>query len=343
MSFRAWVTVITLVLLAVVVFFGWPEIVKAFGLLGQTNGWILALLIPVQILSYYATGGMIFSYLKSNGKKLDISHWQMSRISLELNFVNHIVPSGGAAGFSYLGWVLNRHGVSPGRSTMSQVVRFVLTFATFLLMLIASVIILTLDHHINATIILLSIGLAVVSIGGSLAVIYIISAKRHLVRFSAWLTRISNRAISFVTAGRKKDVVADGVIEHFFTDMHEDYLVIKKDARILFVPFLWALVANVFDVLLLFIAFWALGAPVNPAILVVAFGLSSIASVFSITPGGAGVYEAVFIAFLATAGVPADLAIAGTLLARVALLLGTVLFGYFFYQMTINKYGKHTS
>lgn len=343
MSFRAWVTLITLVLLAVVVFFGWSEITAAIGLLGQTNLWVLALLIPVQFFSYFATGGMIFSYLKSNGKLRNITRWQMTRISLELNFVNHIVPSGGAAGFSYLGWVLHRHGVSPGRSTMSQVVRFVLTFVTFLLMLIAAVVVLVLDHQINTTILLLSIGLAIIAIGGSLAVTFIISSKRQLLRFSEWATRIGNKFVKFLSAGRKPEAIPAGVIAHFFGDMHDDYLEIKKDKRILAVPFLWALVANIADVTLLFIAFWALGAALNPAILVVAFGLSSIASVFSITPGGAGVYEAIFIAFLATAGVPADVAIAGTLLARVSLLMGTIIFGYIFYQLTINKYGKHPS
>ncbi len=341
MSFRAWVTLISLLLLAIVVIFGWPEVVQAWNLVGQTNLWVLSLLIPVQILSYYATGGMIFSYLKSKGNLKDISHWKMTRISLELNFVNHILPSGGAAGFSYLAWVLSRHGVSPGRATMSQVVRFILTFVTFLLLLLISVTWLIIDHQINQNILLLSIGLAIIAVAGTLGVVYIIKNKQHLIRFSAWLTRTVNRFVGFVTRGRKPAVVKDGVIEHFFDDLHNDFVEIRKDKRILIVPFIWALVANLFDVALLFIAFWALGYWVSPAILIVAFGLSSIASVFSVTPGGAGVYEAIFIAFLATAGVPADVAIAGTLMARVALLLGTIVFGYIFYQLTINKYGKH--
>lgn len=341
MSFRSWVTLISLVLLAVVVIFGWPEIVEAWHLVGQTNLWILSLLIPVQILSYYATGGMIFSYLKSKGNLKDISHWKMTRISLELNFVNHILPSGGAAGFSYLAWVLHRHGVSPGRATMSQVVRFILTFVTFLLMLVISVAWLIIDGKINQNVLLLSIGLAILSIVGTMGTIYIIKSKHHLMRFSAWLARITNRFVSFVTRRRTPNLVKSGVIEHFFTDLHDDFLEIRKEKKILTVPFLWALFANLMDVFLLFIAFWALGFSINPAILVVAFGLSSIASVFSVTPGGAGVYEAIFIAFLATAGVPPEVAIAGTLMARVALLLGTIVFGYFFYQLTINKYGKH--
>ena len=82
---------------------------------------------------------------------------------------------------------------------------------------------------------------------------------------------------------------------------------------------------------------------VNPAILFIAYGLSSIVSSFSGTLGGTGVYEAIMVTFLASAGVTASVAIAGTLLARVILLAGTILFGYIFYQLTINKYGKESN
>jgi putative heme transporter len=340
MSFRTWVTVITLILLAVVVYFGWPEIVQAWQLLGKTDLWILALLIPVQFFSYYATGGMIFSYLRSKGNLKTTTHWQMTRMALELNFVNHILPSGGAAGFSYLGWVLHRHGVSAGRATISQIIRFALTFITFLLLLVVSVVVLALDHQINRTILLLCIGIAVLALGSTFGIIFIINNKARLLRFSGWLTRTSNRCVAFVTRGKKPEVIKSGIIETFFEELHQDYVEVRREKKILLVPFVWALLANLADVALLYISFWALGVSVNPAVLFIAFGLSSIGSVFSVTPGGAGVYEAIFITFLASTGVPADIAIAGTLLARVTLLLGTIVFGYLFYQLTVNKYGK---
>ncbi|MBC7943429.1 flippase-like domain-containing protein, partial [Candidatus Saccharibacteria bacterium] len=174
MSFRSWVTFITLILLGLVIYFGWPEITQAFGLFGKINPWIWSLLIPVQLFSYYATGGMIFSYLRSKGNLKTTSHWQMTRMALELNFVNHIMPSGGAAGFSYLGWVLSRHGVRPGRATMAQIIRFALTFISFVLILVVAVIGLTLDHQINRTIIVISIVLALAAVGGTALAIYII-------------------------------------------------------------------------------------------------------------------------------------------------------------------------
>jgi uncharacterized protein (TIRG00374 family) len=343
MSFRGWLTVITLVLLALVIFFAWPEMVKAWGLIGRIDLWILALLIPVQFFSYYATGGMIFSYLRAKGDLKDVSHWRMTRIALELNFVNHVLPSGGAAGFSYLGWLLSKFGVSPGRTTMSQIIRFALTFISFVLLLIVAVVALVIDHQISRTVILVSLGLATLSIGGTILAIFLISSRARLEKFSEKLAKFVNRIVRKLTRGKKRVLVREKTLKSFFVELHDDYMAIRRERKILVKPFIWATLANMADVALLWIAFAALGYPLNPAILFIAFGLSSIGGALSATPGGAGVYEAIMIAFLASSQVPADVAIAGTLLARVTLVLGTVLFGYAFYQLTVVKYGKSPS
>ena len=340
LSFRGWLTLITLVLLAIVIVAAWPQIVKAWGLLGQVDLWILALLIPVQFASYYATGGMIFSYLRAKGNLEDMSRWSMTRLALELNFVNHILPSGGAAGFSYLAWILKKHHVSIARSTMSQIIRFVLTFLSFIMLLIVAMIILAFRHEINWTISGIGALLAVVAIGGTLGGIWLIKDNGRLRRFSAWLTKTVNKFVRWITRGKKRKLVDGEVILEFFDGLHDDYLAIRRERKILIRPFIWAAIANILDVALLWISFWALGYPLDAALLFIAFGIASIAGAISITPGGTGVYEAVMVTFLAAAGVPAEVAIAGTLLARVTLLAGTIAFGYVFYQLTIVKYGK---
>ncbi len=340
MSFRSWATVITLILLGVVVFFGRNEIFHAVQILGRVNPWILILVVPIQLLSYYATGGMIFSYLRSKGNLKDTSHWEITRMALELNFVNHIIPSGGAAGFSYLGWVLGRHGVSAGRATMAQIVRFTIGFASFIAILMVAVAFLTYDHRINHVIVIIAASLTLAAVLLFALSIYVIGSKRRLDKFSKWLERTINKVTSFFTKGRKTRAVSVETFEKFFMQIHDDFNQIRADKRILIRPFIWGVVMNVCDVALISVAFMSLGYWVSPATLFVAFGVSGAASIFSVTPGGAGVYEAIMIAFLASAGVPADVAIAGTLLARVTLLLGTIVFGYFFYQLTLLKYGK---
>ncbi|MDB5163187.1 MAG: hypothetical protein JWN28_795 [Candidatus Saccharibacteria bacterium] len=340
LSFRGWLTIVTLVLLTIVVIVAWPQIVKAGGLLAQVNILILLLLIPVQFASYYATGGMIFSYLRAKGELKQMSHWSMTRLALELNFVNHILPSGGAAGFSYLAWVLSRHKVPVSRSTMAQIVRFALTFLSFVLLLAIAMIILAFNHQIDRTIVVVGSGLMVVAVGGTLLGIWLIKSLDRLRKFSAFLTKTINRFINWVTRGKKLVIVKAEVFLEFFDGLHGDYMAIRRDRKILFVPFIWAIIANILDVALIWISFWSLGYPVDAALLFVAFGIASIAGAVSVTPGGAGVYEAVMVTFLAASNVPAEIAIAGTLLARVTLLSGTILFGYIFYQLTILKYGK---
>ena len=342
LSFRGWITVITLALLTIVVIAAWPEIQEAWKLLGQVDLRILALLIPVQFLSYYATGGMIFSYLRAKGDLKDMSHWSMTRLALELNFVNHILPSGGAAGFSYLAWVLSRHKVSVARSTMSQLIRFVLTFLSFVLLLLVAMAILTFNHQIDRVTVIIGGALFVAAVGATWFAIWLVNNQKRMRAFSAWVTRIGNAIVRFFTRGRKKDAVKAAVVLDFFDGLHDDYRAIRRDRRVLVVPFLWATFANMLDVALIWISFWALGYTLDPALLFVAFGIASIAGALSVTPGGAGVYETVMVAFLAASGVPPEVAIAGTLLARVTLLSGTILFGYVFYQLTVIKYGKRT-
>lgn len=342
-SFRGWLTIITLVLLAIVIIAAWPEIQEAWALLGQVDLRILALLIPVQFLSYYATGGMIFSYLRAKGELKDMSHWSMTRLALELNFVNHILPSGGAAGFSYLAWVLSRHKVSVARSTMSQLIRFVLTFLSFVVLLLIAMALLTLNHHIDRTTIVIGALLFVAAVGATWFSIWLVNNQKRMRTFSGWVTRTGNAVVGFFTRGRRKDVIKADIVLHFFDGIHDDYQAIRKDRKILIVPFLWATFANIMDVTLIWISFWALGYALDPALLFVAFGVASIAGALSVTPGGAGVYEAVMVAFLAASGVTPEVAIAGTLLARVTLLSGTILFGYVFYQLTVIKYGKRTT
>lgn len=62
-----------------------------------------------------------------------------------------------------------------------------------------------------------------------------------------------------------------------------------------------------------------------------------------VTPGGAGLYEAIMVSFLAAAGIAPQLSIAGIVLTRVILMLGTILTGYVFYQQAITRHGTRSS
>ncbi len=340
MSFRAVLSIFTLVLVAVIIYFSRHELAHAWELLGHVNVWILALLIPGQLLLYFAGGEMLFSYLRAKKSIEKVSKIELMRMALEMNFVNHVLPSAGVSGISYMTWRLGKHGVSPGRATMAQIVRFSLGFAAFIVLLALSVLAVTIDGNINRWIILMSSILVMGMVGAILALIYLLGSPTRTVRFAGWLAHAVNHMVYRVTFGHKRSVLDHGKTEVFFSELHTDYLALRRDKKVLIRPFLWGIVFTIADVLLFVITFWALGIPVNPAPILIAYGIATVTGFFVITPGGAGAYEAVMVGVLALAGLSQGVAIAGTVLTRVIVLLGTIVLGYVFYQLAILKYGK---
>ena len=340
MSFRTWLSIATLVLLAVIIFLARHEIAHAWGLLANVNIWILLLLIPGQILVYYAAGEMIFEYLRAKKSINKVSRFELTRMALEMNFVNHVLPSGGVSGISYMGWRLGHYGVSPGRATMAQVVRYAMGFASFVALLVVAVLMVTIDGNVNRWIILVSAGLVGAMVLTVVGGIFLLSSKRRLDQFSEWMVRFVNRLVRKITFGRIRSVLKLENMAGFFNDLHLDFLELRREKKILMKPFLWGLVFNLADAALFFITFWALGTIVNPAPILIAYGLASMAGFFVVTPGGAGAYEAIMVAFLAVAGVMSGVAIAGILLTRVIMLIGTIALGYIFYQHALLRYGK---
>lgn len=338
MSFRRWLNIATLALIAIILYFSRHELVTAWELLERVNIWILLLVFPLQFLGYYATGAMIFSYLRAIGDLKNVKSIETARMALELNFVNHVLPSGGVSGASYMTWRLNKLGVNSGRATLAQVVRFGATFAAFLVLLLLAVMLITIDGGINRLTILVSAALASIIIFTTVIVIYIISSNARLQAFSRLLDRGINGLWQKVFR-QKKVLVERAIIRRFFEDLHTDFVALRKDPKILRKPFYWGIVFNLAEVSLFVVTFWALGTFVNPAPILIAVGIASMVGLFLVTPGGAGGYEALMILFLSSAGVHPGTALAGVLLARVILIVLTITSGYVFYHNALKKYG----
>lgn len=333
-------SVITAVLLGGIVYVSRHEIVHAWELMAQVNIWILLLLVPAQVFVYYVAGEMVFSYLKVKGSMHHLGPGTLARMALEMNFVNHILPSAGVSGASYLNWRLGHYGIGLSRATMAQVVRFATGFVAYIILLTLAVLVVTIDSGVNRWVIFFSSLLITLMVVTILLGVYLLSSEARVRRFSAWTHRTINGVVRKVTFGRHKAVLGKTAIDDFFAGMHHDYVALRKDRRILRRPFLWGMVFTISETSLFMITFWALDVFVNPAVILIAYGLAVLASFFVITPGGAGMYEAIMVSFLAIAGVSSGTAIAGVLLTRVILLLGTIILGYAFYQHAVMKYAK---
>lgn len=339
MSFKSWLNVVTLVLIALVLFLARHDIAQAFLMLGRVNVWVFLLVIPAQFLSYFAHGEIVFSYLRQRGYLERVSHFEAARVALEFNFVNHVFPTGGMSGVSYMTWRLNKLGVSTGRATLTQVVKFGMTFLAYAVLAVVALFAITADVGLNRYAILVTSGLIILIILCIFGAMYLFSHRERLNRFERFIDRLLNRKIKRLLR-RRKDIVNAEVITSFFDDMCSDYRTLRERPKLLLWPFVWGLVFNVAEAALFFVTFLALGHVVNPAPILVATGLAGLVGAFFVTPGGAGGYEAMMVVFLTSVGVSASVALAGVVLARTALILMTIATGYITYHRAIKTYGK---
>lgn len=340
MSKKALLSWITLGLVVLIVFVSRKELQHALDLLGQVNLLILTLLLPLQLIAYYAAGETMFSYLRGKGSLKETKKMEQARMALEMNFVNHTLPSGGVSGISYMTWRLSKLGVSAGKAASAQVVRYVAGFIASIILVPIAVFFVTVDGTLNRWIILISAGIVTFMLFASVGLVYVVSSRARMRRFAAWTSRTGNRLVRRLTRGRRRVWLHEDHIYKFFEDMHDDYVELKRDRRILKQPILWAILFTAADAMLFWVTFWALGAPVNPAPVLIAYVLASVAGFIVVTPGGAGAYEAIMVAFLALAGIASGAAIASIVLTRVVVLVTAIILGYVFYQQALLRYGK---
>ncbi|MCL2280503.1 flippase-like domain-containing protein [Candidatus Saccharibacteria bacterium] len=330
----------TLILIVAMLILARHELVEAWHLMGRVNLLILILLIPIQFASYYAGAEIFFTYLRSRGQLKRTNMLQATAMSLELNFVNHIFPSGGVSGVSYMIWRLGKLGVAAGQATMAQIMKYVVQMGTFMVLMALALIWTTLENRMaNWVIAATAIGITslifLVLFGG-----YLIGSRSRMKNFARWLTKTLNSLVKKVTFGRKSEILELERTKRFFLDFHSDFVVLKNDKKLLVKPIIWSFLFNLFEILLFMVSFWALGTWANPAALLIAYGAATLTGIFMLTPGGAGAYEALMIGILTASGIAGGTAFAGVILARTILIIGTLVSGFVVYQHALHKYGR---
>lgn len=335
---KFWLNVFTIGALLMLVIISRTAIIAAFKKLGQLNASALLLMIPLQAINYYAVARVYKDYFKSQGEELKMS--TMYSVALELNFVNHVFPSGGVSGFSYLSLRLKQEGISTAKSTLAQIVRFALTFISFLALLFFGMLILALRRHTSPLTILISSSIAFLTLFGAVVGTYIISDQGRIKAFTGWLPKVLNKVIG-VFRRHKKETIIIAKVESTMEDLHRDYMMLSQDWRSLKKPLLWALLINVSDVATIYAVYLAFGTFVNPGALIIAYAVANFAGLVAILPGGVGIYEGLMTATLTSAGVDKALALSATVVYRVLNMIYALPLGYYLYHRAL-KQPDHT-
>ena len=331
--FKTVLSGVTIVALGVFVYLLRHQIVDTFQNLKNVNLWAIALMPLLQVVNYHSYTKMYQHVYAVLGDKLEYK--KLYRVSLELNFVNNVFPSGGVSGISYFSLRMRALGAGAGKSTLVQVIKFALIFLSFQIMLAAGLIILAIGGKSSNFLILIAASLSTLLFVGTLMMAYILGSRGRINSFFAFMTRLLNRVIFYFRRGHPETIKIDKVHETF-NELHDNYMLLRKDLRKLKMPLAYALLANTTEVLTIYSVYMAFGQFINVGAIIIAYAVSNFAGLVSVLPGGIGIYEAIMTGTLVAAGIPAALSLPVTVMYRILNSFIQLPLGGYFYHNTLH-------
>jgi uncharacterized protein (TIRG00374 family) len=326
-------TAVTFIALGILMYGVRKDIGSVIENLGKVNTLALLLIIPLEIINYDVYARLYRSLFKILGKK--VSYWDMYKLNLELNFVNHILPSGGVSGISYFSVRVRAHGISGPKATLSQLMKLLLLYTSFQPLLIIGILLLAARGHANSLILVIATALVTLLVVGTFGFIYMIESRTRINAFLTTLTKIINKILSFVR--RKPETINVEGAQVAFNELHDNYKLFKENWRQLKMPFVYMFIANFTEVAAIYVVYVAFGQLVNIGAVILAYAVANFAGLISVLPAGIGVYEGLMTGVLAATGIPAGLSIPVTIMYRVLNMGIQLVPGYFFYQKAMRS------
>jgi len=324
-------TVLALVVLGVAIR---GQLLATLDNLTKVKAWVLLLIIPIEALNYHAQTKLYQRLFAAVDEKL--SYGRLMRASLELNFVNHVFPSGGVSGISYFGFKMRELGVRGTKATLVQTMKLLLLFVSFEVLLLVGMLILAVNGRASNLIIFIASALTTLVLCGTGIFVYVIGSEARINSFLTVTARLLNQLVRLVRP-RNAEAINIARARTIFGDFHRDYMLLRSRYRELQAPFWWAFFANATEVAVVYVVYVAFGAYVDVGAVILAYGVANFAGLVSVLPGGVGIYEALMTAVLVATGIPASLSLPVTVMYRVLNTLLQVPPGYVLYHYTLQR------
>ncbi len=300
--------------------------------LGKVHVWALLLLLPIEWLNYDAQTRLYRGLFKVVGNNL--SYKFLFKTALELNFVNSVFPSGGVSGISYFGVRMRSKDISAGKATVVQMMKLMLLFLSFEILLGLGLLLMAIGGHVNNVVVLVAGSVTTLLFVGTVAFVMIIGSER---RIAATLTTVAkglNRLVRLVRP-RNPEVFDIARASHTIEELHHNYKIMEAHYVQLKRPFFWAFMANLAEVMAVYVVYIAFDQWINFGSVILAYSVANFAGLVSVLPGGVGIYEALMTGVLVATGVPAAASIPVTVMYRILNMLIQLPPGYYYYHRTV--------
>jgi hypothetical protein len=232
--------------------------------------------------------------------------------------------------------------ITAAKATVVQLLKLVMLFLSFEILIVLGMFFLAIEGHMSSIILLVAGSLTTLLVVGTAGFVFIIGSKRRIAGFFTWVTRALNSLIDLFRKGSHETINVEKA-HLLFEDLHDNYMLVRKDWRMLKWPFIWALMANFWEVMAVYVVYIAFGNLVNFGAVIIAYAVANFAGLVSILPGGVGIYEGLMTLVLAAGGVPSRLSLPVTVMYRILNMLVQLPPGYALYHATLHRREKKAS
>lgn len=309
------------------------QIFATIGNLGKINSWALFFILPLEIANYFGQAQLYRGLFRILGDRFRTR--PMYRLALELNLVNNIFPSGGVSGFSYLSYRMRSEGVSTAKATLVQLMRFIMIFISFQVLMFVGLVLLAIEGKANTLILMFAGSLATLLFIGTIGIAFVIGSKNRINSFFTYVTKLVNSLIHIFRRGHPETInISKARVT--FTELHENYMHIRRNLVQLRNPLISSFVINITEIAAIYMVYVAFGNFVNPGAVILAYAIANFAGLVSVLPGGIGIYEALMTGVMTAGGVPLSVSLPATVMYRIVTMSIQLPPGYYFYQNAIH-------
>lgn len=295
----------------------------------QVNLFLLFLVIPIQLIGYWANAKLYQSFLAILGYRVELG--RLFEAALAINFVNQAFPSGGIAGISYLARDLSDQ-VPTGKSTLTQLGRLAFTHLSFLAVLLAGFLMLFYGGNVNRVTVRVILLLIIVLLGVGIFIVVILNHRPLVERLIQAPVNALNRLWRLI---RRKTLIGKTQLEYFLEEFYQGREIFLQKRGLWHGPGVYALAGNLTELATIYTVFLAFGAALNPGVVIAAYTLANILALSGVATAGAGVYEAAMIGALVALGQPLSLSFSVVLVYRVFNMAVFLPLGFYFYRRRV--------
>jgi uncharacterized protein (TIRG00374 family) len=253
---------------------------------------------------------------------------ELSIVGFISSALNHIILSGGAAGYSVRFMLMKGYGVSMREVVAISIIHFYLTALWMIIMFPVSLIYLALNAQLSqATTTVLVISGVILLVIVNLSSILIFSSKARK-RVIQTLEKAAHTLI-------RRDINA--TLERFDATMDQGIQAMREQPRSMVIIICLIVIDWAFSAAALWFCFRALDLTPSLGQLISGFVLGTMAGVASVLPGGLGVQEASMTGIFALFGLPFERAALVAILFRVVYTIVPYLISLSFYRVVLSR------